>query len=174
MSEEDQLRADLSKERELRLKLEDDCDLLALENIRLRGELETLRASIKTNNPELNLENDVELVKSNNELANNDNDFLIEGDGLYPDTVVKTITNACNSKNITTLAFCYNFSYIICGGADNSIHVYSISGDYHWTDLFSSPATRMASFDNYTACSLLDGTTLLVINYYCISVPAVD
>ena len=78
MSEVEELRAELSKERELRLKLEDDCDLLALENIRLNGELETLRASIKTNNPELNLENNVEQVKSNNELANDDNGIGIE------------------------------------------------------------------------------------------------
>ena len=158
-------------EKNIRLQLEQDCDLLSLENIRLNEEVNRLKDKISiTKFQQLNIpshhddnvdgqkdmiECQVELVLPSSNISN------------LPSSSTVTINNACNKTNVICSCFCNNDEFILCAGADNSINLYSINSNQDmmerkWTSKLSAPVTSMASSNQITVCGMLDGSFALV------------
>jgi hypothetical protein len=146
------------KERLKRMQLEDECDLLSLENIRLQSELAELKSKQSSETPALT---NISEFNSNGTVESY-SDLLLDGDQIYTKTCEAVIRDACDGKNVISLHFCNYNEFILCAGSNNGLYLYSTSGQLQWTQIFSSPAISIHSFKNYTCCSLLDGSTLLV------------
>jgi WD40 repeat protein len=96
-------------------ELEEECDLLAFDNHRLRQENVKLMALCPPPVPT------VEIDVSH---------LLEEGDGKYVNNVQYTIDNACSGANVICVTFCSQTSdsskLICCGGANNLINFFKI------------------------------------------------
>ena len=166
------MSTELESERAKRLQLEEECDLLALENVRLREENSQLKQQlgiqIRLNTLTESVEN-ITISNSNN--SNHNGDFLEEGDDQYPNRIYKTISNACNGKNCIAVTYCCDGKYLLCAGGDNSVSLYNTTSETStsavWIHKLSAPATSLQSFSSYVACSLFDGSlTLVSVNVY--------
>lgn len=159
-------KAEFERERLKRLQLEEECDLLSWDNVRLREENEELKKQIANTSIPSQTRNITEGLESIT-LSEDPklHDFLEDGDNMFPNKVLKSIKNACNGKNVIAIAYCCDGKYILCAGADNSIHLYSASdldNPESWSRSLSAPATSIQSFGALTACTLFDGSLVLV------------
>lgn len=162
-SKEVDFKAEFERERAKRLQLEEECDLLALDNVRLREENEQLKKQLTI---QLRLNTLTEGVE-NITIANNSSlgDFVEDGDDLYPNRVLRTISNACDGKNVIAVTYCCGGKYVLCAGGDNSVHLYNASNveaPVVWTQKLSAPATCLEPFGSLVVCSLFDGSLVLV------------
>lgn len=115
-------------------ELEEDCDLLAFDNHRLRQENERLMALCPPPVPS----DDAAIDASN---------LLEEGDGTHANSLEYTIESACDGANVIAATF-YNQadtrnSHVCCGGANNMINFFRIPVDSSDTQqkLFSYTTT---------------------------------
>ena len=172
------LREQLMKEREARLKLDEELDLLAFDNERLKGLLATsgTRPAVA---PTISSGDNVAV--DNGGLA----DLLQEGDGRFADTVVTRIDNACGGMNALCVAFCPHPTAatgswaVACGGVDKVLRVYSVP----WLTLPTSPSSSSSEAPrlllshpltapvlaldvcgSLVACGLMDGGHAVVRN----------
>jgi hypothetical protein len=137
-------------ERNRRLQLEEECDLLSKEVVRLTEIID-------------------ELSNAKPPKTEREDVGWIDGDCLYPNSIEKVFPNACNGKNVIAVNFGFFEQVLVSAGSDNSLHIYDLRNFdelCHWTQLFSSPVTCINSFSNITACSLVDGTLLLVSFFF--------
>ena len=149
------------KELELRRKLEDECDLLASDNVRLTSEMENLRQSLSIPLSTVSALDAVDI----------DVDILVDGGSHYPNHPNKIISGACDKKNVISVQSCNEFSGILCAGADNSIFCYSLSGERTWSSKLSAPITSIVSFRQLSICGCFDGTITMVFLFLSLNVP---
>lgn len=162
------LRAQLAKERAARFKLDEELDLLAFDNDRLRG---LVRAIPKAPAVAKTIETPGSIAVISPVSASNNPDvwpeeLLVEGDGKYADAVVTRIDNACGGMNALCVAFCPYPSVtdasplvanreaswaVACGGVDKTFRV------YHVPLLIAGNATT----SNTAAASNSDNTLVL-------------
>lgn len=157
------------REHTKRLQLEEECDLLALENVRLREENSLLKHQLGIQVRLNTLTETIETINITSSSAIINNDFLEEGDDLHPNHAFKTINNACHGKNCIAVTYCCDGKYVLCAGGDNSLHLYS-TGETEsvvmWTYKLSAPATSLQSYGSYVACALFDGSLTMVSSLY--------
>jgi WD40 repeat protein len=175
------LKNELNEERRKRLELEGELDILALDNERLRGELQKMRA-IALSSPSSAVSPVAGEIVNSSDNANltpvlgevNDSDWqqlLTEGDKLYAKSLKTRIENACGGFNAIATCFCNvdasdpgSFSYIACGGVDKTLRIYE-NGEATKA-LISIPCTApilaMDACGHYLACSLMDGSHVVV------------
>lgn len=170
------------KEKTIRYQLEQDCDLLAVENLRLQNEVQELNLKLSLATP---VTNKMEVPNKCDSSNGNDNINLCQIE--MPDMLLNlpcipsiTIKNACNQKNLLSVCLCNNNQCIIACGADNSINVYkdldtiimngsnsqSYEGKPCWTHKLNAPVTSMSSFKCLTLCGTFDGSIAVVSHYY--------
>ena len=156
----DELREALRIERTKRLELEQDCDLLSLENVRLNSELAKLQENLKG----------FTLDQSGKPVASvRDEEYeslLVEGDGKFATQQQTMISSACGGKNVTCAVFLFHDSgstHVVCGGADNSLRVYNHqTGEQRWLMMLSAPVLSMDACGVLIACSCMDGSHYVV------------
>ena len=173
------LREQLCKEREAKIKLDEELDLLAFDNDRLKG----LVASAGIGQPA----KPVGVATSATVIAATADDgleeLLQEGDGRFADAVVTRIDNACGGMNALCVAFCPHPTAatgswaLACGGVDKVLRVYSVpwlilpcpsSSDAPQLLLshaFSAPILALDVCGSLVACGLMDGSHA-VVSYY--------
>jgi hypothetical protein len=166
------LRSELEEERRIRLQLEEELDLLALDNERLREEVETLRRSSSHANSAAG-----KPVDSSGSLAIlaqtvddiDWKDILAEGDKLYPNSISLKIDNACGGMNAVASCFCNigsdnSLSAVACGGVDKILRVYdrADSSKALISVPLSAPILSLDACGQHLACSLMDGGCVVV------------
>lgn len=121
----EQLEALYQQEKLARLQLENDCDLLALENLRLSEELKKLQRLNSMSQPS----HEKHLSASDAALVDQ---VLVEedGDGLFANVVESIVCKACDGKNVLSVAF--SNDDLVCGGTDNSVSIYSWNGNIYF------------------------------------------
>ena len=131
------LRAQLANERAARIQLDDELDLLAWDNDRLRNLVAALPKSSSPVpvKPAASTETtDISVVDVVEEVPD---EFLVEGNGKYANKVVARINNACGGMNALCVAFCLlpttndhthmeGSWAMACGGVDKIFRVYSV------------------------------------------------
>ncbi len=138
------LRAQLAKERTARFKLDEELDLLAFDNDRLRNLVRSIpKAPPAAKMMEASGSTAVappSAAGASNNLDSCQEEFLVEGNGKYADTVVTRIDNACGGMNALCVAFCPYPSVtgvgplvnqeaswaVACGGVDKTFRVYQV------------------------------------------------
>ena len=185
------LRAQLAEERAARIKLDDELDILAWENDRLRNLVAALPktppVAIK---PATSVDTD-----SNNDDVEVPDQLLVEGNGKYANKVVSRIDNACGGMNALCVAFCplpasndhapkERAWAMACGGVDKVFRVYSVpwllgsvvtsdssstvnENDDNHNQLMlscplSAPILAMAVYGPLVACAMMDGGLAVV------------
>ena len=131
------LRAQLANERAARIKLDDELDLLAWDNDRLRG----LVTALPKTTPPVPVKPAAAALATDNVVVDVveevPDEFLVEGNGKYANKVVTRINNACGGMNALCVAFCplptsNNDAHVegswamACGGVDKVFRVYLV------------------------------------------------
>ena len=131
------LREQLATERAARIALDDELDLLAWDNDRLRNLVGTVPKTL----PPVPVKPAATLVSTDSIVVDVVEEvpdaFLVEGNGKYANKVVTRINNACGGMNALCVAFCplptttdkahVEGSWAIaCGGVDKVFRVYSV------------------------------------------------
>lgn len=152
LTELDSLKRELHVERNRRIQLEIECDLLAAENVRLQKICSDSGLLTKTP-PKA-------LVKC--QLVDWD-DIFKEGDGLYVNEVITKIVEACGGQNLTSVAFYRTEStsnnMAVVGGTDKTVRGYDLTLKRQVFELhFSAPIVSIDVWNNYIACSMMDGS----------------
>lgn len=151
------LKEQLIQERRTRISLEEQLDLLAIENERLRGEL--LLNMSKNENQEYNEINIPTKKEDANDFLEN---LLKEGDGLFPQSIAMQYSNACQGTNVTCVTYCnlsYDSEIIVAGGANKTLYGYSMENfTTIFTFTFSAPIIAVTSHGSVIACSMMDGS----------------
>lgn len=145
-------KAAYEEEYSRRIQLEEDCELLACENLRLLEEVERLRKKVP---PELKLSK--ELLSENFQL----------GDGKFANNEIQLVANACGGKNVIVTEF-VNCSksqqpLIVCGGADSKFYILDeLSGVCLAEHLLPSPLLSIAVFGSLVVTGMMDGHVAIV------------
>lgn len=155
------LQQALKEEIAKRIQLEDECDLLAVENVRLNEEVAQLKSKLHGS-----IQHIVPLAGESDRVSTAVVWTSDGGDEDYPNTETMCIMNACNGKNVLSVSFCYNgddeIEKIAAGGADNSLNIYDLTGSKISTYVLSAPVLSIDSYGEYLACSLMDGAHAVV------------
>mmetsp|Transcript_28159 Transcript_28159/g.40092 ORF Transcript_28159/g.40092 Transcript_28159/m.40092 type:complete len:431 (+) Transcript_28159:27-1319(+) len=153
----EQLRNELRLEKQKSAQLEDECDALASEILRLQEELKSKSYGQR--------ESEISSVPVMETL-----EVFIEGDGNYTKKKFCQIQNACEGKNVICVAFLKSATaigeestYVLCGGVDSNLNCYQcIGGEKLFTIKLSSPLLALDVKDYLIACSMMDGTVAVV------------
>lgn len=147
--------------------LEEECDLLAEDNERLRSlcrargvDPDSVAAAGKQQEVEEAQEEDVE-------------EFLVDagGDGRFARLPGRDIANACGTGNALCVDFIQfpedegeeRFNYIVCGGVDKTVRIYSLeSREVLFHHEFSAPILAIDSAGALVACSMMDGSYAVI------------
>lgn len=170
--------ADLKKQLEAMTtkseSLEEECDLLAMENERLR----TL-CQQNDINPDFSIGNEKKTAVSNIE-EEEEEDFLVNagGDDMYACSIGREIQNACGAGNALCVDYLHLSSsssssdtdteggcgeYVLCGGVDKTLRLYALSsGTLLYQHELSAPILAIDSVGALVACSMMDGSHAVV------------
>ncbi len=176
-------------EKDRKIALDEECDLLAWEIERLKGEVHRLEQS--------NIKTHVSSAASAAAAAGPASAvtaaeiFFREGDGKYPSTLAKTFSDACGGKNVIATAFCDtsklpsvpgldSYDLLLCGGVDAMLYgyIYQSNGSHDsaagtgdrtlFQIAMNSPILSIDTCGPLVACSAMDGSHMIVSNlvYY--------
>jgi len=184
------LREQLATERAARIALDDELDLLAWDNDRLRnlvGALPKTLPPVSVKSAATSVSTDSIVVDVVEEVPDA---FLVEGNGKYANKVVTRINNACGGMNALCVAFCplpmtTDHTHVegswamACGGVDKVFRVYSVpwllATPNHSSTVnndnqnqlmlscpLSAPILAMAVYGPLVACAMMDGGLAVV------------
>ena len=154
--------------------LEEECDVLAMEN-------ERLRTLCQQNgiNPDFTIDSgktkDTGIVTNIEE----DEEFLVNagGDDKYACSIGREIQNACGAGNALCVEYLHLTSstdadttteggcgeYVLCGGVDMTLRLYALStGTLLYQHELAAPILAIDSVDALVACSMMDGSHAVV------------
>jgi hypothetical protein len=177
------LIADLKKQLEKMTakyySLEEECDLLAMENDRLR----TLCTGNGVN-PDFSVDRQTKSpvetgtgssTSSSFGIAGNEDEseFLINagGDDMYARSVGREIQNACGAGNVLCVGYirfptdsiCEPSEYVLCGGVDKVLRLYSLTTGALLYELeLLAPILAIDTMGALVACSMMDGSHAVV------------
>jgi hypothetical protein len=165
-----------------RRQVEEECDLLATENMRLLGELHQYQKlhvprQASSGCKEANAGGDdadggSSSLSKEADCAVDWTTLLQEGDSLYANEEILRITNPCGGRLVTCMQFLPGTvngleDCFAIGGADNSLLVYTLGGEVVWKHSFTSPLLALDSAshaDAGLACSFMDGGVAIVVS----------
>jgi WD40 repeat protein len=158
-AEIESLKVALNREQKARLRLEEECDLLAEDNERLRA---LVPHSTSTNAaapplPPLS-------TTTTSTAATVDLDFFTEDrDSYCAKSLFKSIANANGGKNVLSTAFLPAQNLVFSGGVDASLRGYDLStGEEHVCQSVTAPVLTMACSDSRVAAGMMDGSLAVV------------
>ena len=157
------LQGALDEERAKIVALEDENDVLAEANVLLERELAALRlelASMKSSQP-------IGVAASPQPPPPPLAELRFDGcNGGYASEIKLRIENACGGMNVLSLSFCRgteeNEELLACGGTDNAVSVYKLSGELVGRVPLSAPVLKLCAFDSFVAASLMDGGVAVI------------
>jgi hypothetical protein len=174
LQEVEALKAALAAEREKNERLDEECDLLAMDNERLRMELAkyahghhhvlpppppppTAAVSSTQGVSELN-----PVV-----VVNTDIDVFEDNNLPYPNMLKKQIANANDGKNVISTTFFYDLSnghnLVFSGGVDATIRGYDlIAGVQLLSHRATAPVLVLQAHPPYLAAGMMDGSFLIM------------
>eukprot|EP01038_Epipyxis_sp_PR26KG_P006948 gene6948-9502_t len=182
-SEIDRLKTELKVEREMRIKLEDECDLLALANEDLRNELLCLKEGGSNANVVPIASTNFSLESMNGKA---DHTSVVLLDEIGTDTVlnfqqISRIVDAHSCKNVLSISYIYNILLpngiigdgILSGGVDNCITLRSNdnnsikmeeTGNFPviWSLKLSAPVLTIDVNQRLIGCGLMDGKIYVI------------
>ena len=157
MSEIEILSAELESEKHQRIKLEEECDLLAMDNMRLREELQRMKIS----HPDPKKSDQHGLILN----------VFTDGDGLYANYSTNHIYQATSDKNVLSVGIITsdegsNADIIVCGGVDNQLTLYDYQSCVKIGFVETlGPVLFIDIFQSYIAASMMDGSHIIVSEY---------
>lgn len=179
------LKKQLERMTQRRDTLEEECDLLAEENDRLR----TLCQSHNID-PDCAVEQEKvneqqrgqQLTSSAGDGANIDEEeeFLVNagGDGMYARSDGREVHNACGAGNALCVEYLHlatspvadtdadtlgHGEYVLCGGVDKTLRLYALAtGVLLFQQEFAAPILAIDSVNALVACSMMDGSHAVV------------
>jgi WD40 repeat protein len=169
------LKNELENEKMHRLQLEDELDLLAVDNDRLRKLLAS-NGGVGSNNGATafrsrdsgggligNFSSTSTTVDPNYEWR----ELLVDGNNICADTLHTRIENACGGMNALCVDFCTceGNDVIACGGVDKVLRIHSISTEGSallQSYSLSAPILAIDSYGSLVGCSLMDGHHAIV------------
>jgi hypothetical protein len=159
-----QLRTKLKKVTVEKDRLEEECDLLAEANVRLREEL--AKYAVQHEAEQEPVLEDSNLKEDNSHaIVEDELDVFIEGGDDYANRQQKQITNATSGKNVICTAFFYTEEIgqvVFCGGVDATIHGYDpLTGLELYNFKATAPILSLDCFDCCLAAGMMDGSLLL-------------
>ena len=165
------LTSQLEAEKRKNEQLEDECDLLAMDNDRLRTEVQELHRRIPVHDTSLpamaSAGDDDKSASSSNTIAL---DVFIVGDGQYANRLRKHIQNASSGKNVLSTSIYHSVSndkipdVVFCGGVDAYLRGYDVStGIEIYGEKTSAPVLCIDSHDPYVACGMMDGSMMVMM-----------
>ena len=148
-------------------ELEEECDLLAFENDRLRTKLQTMEGSSavaesaivdKDRLSPTGLKNDAVIV--------NWDELLREGNNRFARTLKIRIENACGGSNVVCAAIVHciddTADIIVCGGADKTLRCFTLHNSTQISCFnLSAPPLSIDVFNQFFASSLMDGSLVI-------------
>lgn len=155
------LRAALAHEKEERQKLDEECDLLAFENDRLKDELARYKALTHSSSSS----------HSGNTKVNDTDahgtevlEVFVEGDGKYANSLKAKILDANGGKNVLCAAFMVDgdIDILLSGGVDGALNGFDSSGIRLFSYMLSAPVLAIDVNGLTIACSLMDGGSAVV------------
>ena len=168
----EQLKAQLEAERIAREKLEEECDLLAEDNVRLRSLAQSAPPAPSSSAVTASTSaSDIPVGSmSGHDSIPVELDVFSEGDGDYAYQIKKSIANASGGKNVlSTAIFVSNpqLDYgdlVFCGGVDATLRAYDAATG---VELFKEPQTApVLSIDcstTHVACGNMDGSHTVIL-----------
>lgn len=164
----EQLRLELEKEKTLRIELEEECDTLAMANVRLQNELSVFRKAGVSSCSGANAAG-FHVAETTNEDGGGGGVLGFDGDGRFANKARCTIDNACGSMNVLSVAFCNGSSgadaaeVVACGGTDNCVSFYSAeTGAQIAKYPLTAPVLMLDAFECLLACSMMDGSMVII------------
>lgn len=151
-----------------RKELDEECDLLAFENDRLKRELEKALLQVSE------FKSAITLKDNNDKISNDDNiedcsDILIEGNGNYATKEISRLNDVCNGANALCSIFTSNDGIIACGGADRAITFCSIEKPTSSSSIkklfsinLSSPILTMDQHNSIVVAGMMDGKHIII------------
>ncbi len=151
------LRAALAHEKEERQKLDEECDLLAFDNDRLKDELARYKAltpSSSSSHRNNTKKNDITALGGDEVL-----EFFVEGDGKYANSLKMKILDTNGGKNVLCAAFMVDgdMDILLSGGVDGALNGFDSSGVRLFSYILSAPVLAIDVNGLTIACSLMDG-----------------
>lgn len=159
------LRFLYEQEKKLNAKLEEECDLLAEENCRLREEIAQLRAMLPQSSESDHRPVSIAVEGESSPLPI----ARMEGDRLYANKASRQIFHACGDKNVLSVSFMSepqassNRDIVVCGGVDGKLSLYD-SESLALLQQFTvgAPVLMISIRDLYIAASMMDGSVAIV------------
>lgn len=153
----------LKQEKEHRFKLEEECDILALDNDRLRALL--TEANIPLTAQEASKASKNQQVFS----SPDDLEIFIDNGDQFIHHQKKVFANAAGGKNIISTTFFDSSKHseltdaVFCGGVDNTLRGYDpLTGIEIFNKRVSAPVLLIEASPPYLAAGMMDGSLLIV------------
>jgi WD40 repeat protein len=151
-----------------RKELDEECDLLAFENDRLKGELAKALLQVSEYKLAISLKDNNDKI-SNDDIVEDCSDILMEGNGKYVTKEISRLNDVCNGANALCSIFTNNDGIIACGGADRAITFCSIDKPTSSSSLkklfsinLSSPILTMDQHNSIVAAGMMDGKHIII------------
>lgn len=165
----ERLRLALEKANARIEQLEEECDLLAEDNARLRQEMDDLRFNPRPTEAVINRKIEEQLESSTSSRVDvADVDVFVEGDGKFAQQANLTISDASSGKNVlctsifTTQDPDTMGDVVFCGGVDGYLRGYNMkSGVEVYVHRLTGPVLSIACHPPFLACSVMDGTHII-------------
>eukprot|EP01033_Poteriospumella_lacustris_P002579 gene2579-1875_t len=161
LEELERLRQELAEERQRRVALEEECDLLAEDNARLRSEIEKSRFNTRPPIPPDQSASAVAAVAG-------DVEVFVEGSGNYARVVRHTVVHASDGKNVLSTAVFQsqspeNMSDVgFVGGVDAHLRGFALSsGAELFVHKLPGPVLFIDCCPPWIACGTMDGTLMI-------------
>jgi WD40 repeat protein len=168
----ERLKAQLEAERQAREKLEEECDLLAEDNERLRSIAPTTAPPVPTTTVASAVAAPVGGMsgESTSSTSAPELDVFVEGESDYAYHLLKSIPNASSGKNVlSTSIFVSNPSLdfgdlVLCGGVDATLRAYDLmTGVERFKETQTAPVLSIDCSLTHVACGNMDGSALVMV-----------
>jgi hypothetical protein len=171
------LREAYRNERSSRLKLEEECDLLAEENIRLNREIVKLKALLLSSSIPSSSSDPRDASSRHPDIVHSSitgsaaAEVLVrrDGDGLFANRILTRIPRACGDKNVLSASFLINQhavanqDIVVCGGVDGNLSLYDADSSTLLRQfMIGAPVLTLSIWETRIAASMMDGSVAIV------------
>jgi len=169
LQEIERLKAELAAEREKNAALEEECDLLAMENERLRNGPNKNTGRSRNYPPPPPSESSASSASPSavSFEPTYSTEVMIDSNQPYPNTVKRKIANASDGKNVISTTFFYDaemgYNLVFSGGVDSTIRGYDVStGVQLYSHRVQAPVLVLAACPPYLAAGMMDGSLVVI------------
>jgi WD40 repeat protein len=164
------LTEELNAERARRGRLEEECDLLAEDNARLRSEMDNMRYNVR---PVLHPHPDSSFSEEpprddSSANASDTPEVFVEGNGVFAQLCTHTVNGASSAKNVLSTAIFHSSSpasmsdTAFVGGVDAYLRGFSMSsGEEMFVKQLPGPVLFIDCQPPWIVCGMMDGSHMI-------------